>query len=738
MILFTNDWGHYPTAIADYKTTNDTFLKLAVVYRKMGVKNHSFHLSLMQPELQGVNPFDESLSMDLRTKIALECKYNPWYFFREVVRLPPHGGVEPIRFKANRGNIALYWSFFNHIDAANIQPRQTGKSASTDCLMVLLLYILCKNTRMMMITKDDQLRQANVERIKSIRDYLPKWLYVLTSDDRDNQKEVTCEYHFNKYLTGVARSSESAASNLGRGLSVPILHVDESPFISHIEATMRAALVAGNEARAQAARNHQPYGNIFTTTAGKIDDRDGRYMYNFIMGGTIWSEAFLDSTNLQELRLLVERNSGKVLEEERKGKRLINITMSHLQLGYDDKWLYRTMMENDLHGEDADRDLFNIWTRGSRRSPLSIQLNESVLHSEQDVKYNSISKEGYILRWYLEEDAIADHMSAYQFVLSLDTSEAVGRDAIAMVLMNLNDLSVVAVGTYNETNIRRFADYLADFIIQYPSITCIIERKSTGQAIYDMLVLKLVAVGIDPFRRLYNKIVNDYLEDEKSFDQLSRPLRLRDEKFYEQRKTSFGFLTTASSRLNLYTSTLQNAAKRAGHLVHDKTLSSEIRHLVEKNGRIDHDASGHDDHVIAWLIGHWFASNAKNLAYYGIDPNKVMSIVGQEGKAVSEEDVERQQEASDLKVELDEAMDELKTCKDHIRALQLEHRIKYLSSRLDGIDQTVSSVSIDAFIQQAANQRKRLRARSFSGRFPSQEGLSMFGTALDFNRPLSP
>lgn len=736
MILFESDWQRYPSAIPDYNTTNRTFIKLAVLYKQMGVKNYRFHLALLQPELSGVDPHSKDLTAEQQGKIALECKYNPWYFFREVVRLPPHGGNEPIRFRANRGNIALYWSFFNHIDAANIQPRQTGKSASTDCLMVLLLYVIGRNLRIMMVTKDDQLRQANVERLKGIRDYLPPWLYMVLHDDRDNQKEVTCNTLGNKYVTGVARSSEAAANNLGRGLSVPILQVDEGPFIAHIETTMRAALVAGNAARAEAARNNQPYGNIFTTTAGKIDDRDGRYMYNFIMGGTVWSETFLDCKNLAQLRSRVELNAGKMIEKEADGKRLLNITMSHLQLGYDDVWLYKTMAENDLHGEDADRDLLNIWTRGSRRSPLSLLLNEAILKSEMDVQHTEISPEGYIMRWYIPEEQIAATMENDQFVLSMDTSEAVGRDAIAMTLINLKDLGTTAVGTYNETNLKRFGDFIADFLIRNPNVTLIVENKSTGQALFDMLVIKLVAAGIDPFKRMYNTIVQNSLEKETDFEELQeRTFRLRDERFYEKRKRSFGFMTTAQSRLTLYTTILQNAAKRAGHLVRDKTLSSEIRHLVEKNGRIDHDASGHDDHVVAWLLGHWFATQGKNLQYYGIDVSRIMTILGRDGKAVSEEELEKQQLQAFYTQEFDDLMDQLKGTVDPVNAMKIEHRLKVLSERMAKDERDVERVSIDAMIRQATDERhKKARMNLSRHRRPSDEGLPMFGTALDYQR----
>ncbi|MDZ7908982.1 MAG: hypothetical protein U5N10_12680 [Gemmobacter sp.] len=70
---------------------------------------------------------------------------------------------------------------------------------------------------------------------------------------------------------------------------------------------------------------------------------------------------------------------------------------------------------------------------------------------------------------------------------------------------------------------------------------------------------------------------------------------------------SFGFVTTAASRDVLYVNTLPEAAKKADHLV-DKMLSDQIRGLVIKKDRIDHDSGNHDDMVVAWLLTHWFAA----------------------------------------------------------------------------------------------------------------------------------
>ena len=709
MILFESDWGLYPHAIADTKTTNTSFIRQAQVYKKMGVRNHMFLLALLQPELQGVDPHDPNLTLDQKAMIAMEVQNNPWYYFREVVRLPAVAGTRPVRFIANRGNIAVYWSFFNNIDCANIQPRQTGKSASTDCLMDWVIYIGAKNTMVTMITKDDSLRKANVERLKSIRDLLPKYLVTITARDADNQNELTCKLHDNKYVTGVAQNSESAANNLGRGLTSPILHLDEGPFINFVGTSLPAALTAGNAARAEAEKFGRPYGNIFTTTAGKKDDRDGRFMYNLIHGGAEWSEHYYDAPDKKTLVDMLTKNmSGKKL--------LVNITMSHRQLGYTDEWLYKSMAENATDGDKADRDFLNIWTSGSQRSPLKTALLEKIFRSDQEPVYTTISQNGYLLRWYVPEWEVESGLAEGHYVWGLDTSDAVGRDTIALVLTDVRDLSVVAAGTFNETNLMNFAAFMVELLVKFLNTTLIIERKSSAPAIIDYMLLKLPAMGLDPFKRIFNKVVDKGREDEDAFNEIQRGFESRNNVFYDRRKAAFGFVTNAENRTVLYTTVLQNAAKNAGQLVRDRALSAEIRGLVEKNGRIDHDASGHDDHVIAWLLTHWLLTHGRNLAHYGIRSSEVMCDINGEGSQLTDSEVlERERQASYL-TEIEELLDKLKESSDEMSIAKYEHRLRVLSLRIDGGSSETSS-TLDALIVAATEERvKRRRLQAHQGR----------------------
>lgn len=737
MILFENDWRLYPTAIADFQTTNKSFLRLAQIYKSMGVSNNVFHLSLLNPNLQGVDPFSEDLTPQQKIEIGFECAQNPWYFFREVVRVPPQSGPNPVRLRANRGNIGLFWSFFNHIDVALIQPRQTGKSVSTDCLMTNITYMSTDNTTVTMITKDNDLRRKNVERLKKIRDLLPKYLIAISPEDADNQIELTYKTRKNSYMTAVAQNSESGANNVGRGLTSPILHSDEGPFTAFINVILPAALAAGTAARNEAKANGRPYGNIFTTTAGKKDTREGKYMYDLIHAGATWDERLAyDSKNEEHLRERVLKNcSGMPGQAKTKLKRaLFNITLSHKQLGETDDWLMEAIANAGGTPESIDRDFMNRWTSGSLRSPLSTELNERILASVKSVQHMEFSTENYCLNWYIPEREIAQRMAEGRYVAGLDTSEAVGRDAIAMVIVDVEDLSVVATGTYNETNLITFSHYLGKLLLKYPTITLVPERKSTGGMIVDALILQLTKAGVDPFKRIFNRIVDEAMVKKEEYQELQRAVTMRSEDFYATRKSSFGFVTNADNRVLLYTTILQNAAKNGGSAVNSERLSSEIRSLVVKNDRIDHSNSGHDDHVIAWLLAHWFITQGRNLSHYGIDTNLVMSAlrVFTDREETAQEIYQREVQQK-LLFEAGQLLDQLSSERDQMVLAKLEGRLRALSGRLVDDGDTSYVQTIDAAINESREHReklKRLQSRNGSqvgGYRPMERSVSYGG-----------
>lgn len=707
MILFEEDWYKYPTAIIDTQTTNKSFVRLAAVYRSMGIKNHAFLLALVNPKLQGVDPFSKHLTADQMYMIAVECKLNPWYFFREIARAPGNSGSEAVPLEANRANIALYWSFFNHCFFTLIQPRQTGKSFSTDTLMSYLMNVVCTGTSINLLTKDDNLRRKNIERIKEIMSELPPYLSQRSKDDAQNGEEVTVKALKNTYNTHVPQSSPKRAYNMGRGLTTAIFHIDEPPFQPNIAIALPAALAATGAAVERAKAAGAPYGTILTTTAGKKDDKDGRFVYKLLEDSASWTEKFFDCQNWAEFDRMVRRNS-------RDGKFRINGTFSHRQLGKSDEWLKQKIEESLQSGDDANRDYFNLWTSGSESSPLPTHISEMIASSRLDELYTSISNpDGYITRWYIPEAEIEHRMATGKFVLGMDTSEAGGGDDISLVLMDVETLEVVAAGSYNETNLITFSKWVTDTMVRYPNITAVIERRSTGAMLLDYLLLMLPQHGEDPFKRIYNKVVQDYDEYPDRYKEIKQPIGRRPTDITIRYKTTFGFATSgsgATSRTALYSVTLQGAAKRAGMKVHDKMLAGQILGLVYRNGRIDHEDGEHDDLVIGWLLCHWFLTQGKNLQHYGIDPRQVMSAVGTKQEE-SNEDFFKRMEQNTLRSRIEEIYNSLTGEHDDFVAARLEQELRMLDKKI--ILEQDEIYSVDELIR-SARETKRNKARTMN------------------------
>lgn len=702
MILFAQDWAKYPTAIVHESTRNESFLRQAAVYQSMGIENCAFLLALINPALEHVDPFDvDNLTQEQIDMIIVECKINPWYYFREVAMVPGQAGAPAIPINANRGNIALWWCFFNHITTCLIQPRQTGKSLSTDELMVYILNVLCLNTLVNLYTKDDKLRKENIERIKDIFGELPPYMNLRhPRNDSNNMEDITVNALGNSYKTHLPQGSEKAARNVGRGFSASINHADEVPFAPNSHISIPAMLSSANAVRDRAAASNAPYGNIFTTTAGKLDEKEGAFMYDILLKSMVWTEQVFDCRDAQHLEQFVRNNSpGREYQ--------INITLSHRQLGKTDEWLYRKMQETKSYHDAADRDYFNVWTSGTVSHPLDPALLKRIIDSANDMVYNQIFKEDYIIRWNVDRANVPRYMAENKTILAIDSSEAGGGDDIGMVWLDVETLDVAAAATINETNLLVFGTWLADHLVAYPNVTCIIERKSSGPALIDILLRLLPTMGVDPYKRLFNLVVQDSDEQPDRFENLRTPLGRREERFYTLNKTLFGFNTAASGRFarsELYGNTLQNSAKRGGDKVYDKQLIQQISGLKEKNGRVDHSSKNHDDLVIAWLLAHWFLSNGKNLSWYGI--SNVMARM-EPAKELTYEEYMQQQVQTELQAQLNSLSEQLSNETDDYASQYLEHQMRVLAKRITNSFGELNS--IDQLINNIKEERKKRR-----------------------------
>ena len=705
MILFEEDWRKYPTAIIHESTKNESWVRLARVFETMGVKNNVFHLALINPALEFIDPFDPGLTAAQIGMIAAECFINPWYIFREISRAPPKSGTIADPIEANRGNIATWWCFFNHVRITLIQIRQTGKSFTIDTLAAVLLQILCRGTSINLLTKDNILRRETIDRIKAIMDQLPYYLDQRSRADSDNGEEISIKSLKNIYKTHLPNANKMMAENKARGLSSPIFLVDEGPFQVNIDLALPAALPAMGKVVEKAKAEKEPYGVIFTTTAGKLNERSGKFFYELLQESAVWDERFYDARNEEHLhKIIINASRGREVS--------VNATFSHRQLGKDDAWLRARIRASLAAGEAAERDFLNRWTFGTISSPFKPEVAERIQRSQKDAQYVEIDdKFSFTMHWHLPKAEVMAGLPNSDYVMGMDPSEAAGGDSIGIIVTDARSLAVVGRGVLNDLSIYSFIEWTADQLTRFPRMLLIPEKRSMGQAIIDGLYAILPKRGIDPFRRIFNMIVQDNGTYRDRYTEISRTNFTRSSDIYDRNKGLFGFATSSSgatSRNSLYGACLTFSTGKFAERICDAQLITQMLGLTQKNGRIDHGASGNDDLVIAYLLTVWVVINGMNLQFYGIDVSKLLS----QGPVDVDPDpaktrVARQQ--AELRNRLNQILERYAKERDDNICAKLERDIQHLERQIiPSIDQPLS---INDLLRKANEQRQRVRGR---------------------------
>lgn len=636
-------------------------------------------LALHDKELYDVNPRAKNLSVETIARIAREVQVNPWYYFREIVVAPSKAGLKKIKFKANRFNISLYWNFFNHVTTMGIAIRQAGKSFAADALMSGLLSFWTFNTQINLLTKDVKLRVTNVERIKDIMKEYPPYLQLRTKKDSDNTENITVLRNNNILATAIGRMSEDDANKTFRGDSSPDNFVDEVGFIKNIHLALPAMLASGTAARDMAKDADAPYGTVLMTTAAKRTTKSGQFAWELYSNGAKWTELLYDLKNQEELHNVVRANSN--------GSPLMVLEFDHKQLGFTDQWLKEAMEAARANGEDAEADFLNIWGNGDSSSPLPKETLDKIVASITEPLHTEISETGYMLRWYISKETMMSYMKNRPLVMGIDTSDAVGNDGIGLVITDAITGETIAVGDYNETNLISFSEYVSELLFHFNKMVLIMERRSSGSAILDNITLWLRKRGIDPFKRIFNWVVDEAEAKPKRFESLKVPMQRRPHGMYDILRKELGFATSSSgrsSRDKLYGAGLLACTKYTGSTIRDRKLAHQLTGLVTKNGRIDHSSGNHDDLAIAKMLTWWFLTSAKNISFYGIKEDLPLSGVKMY-KSVKVSEKTREKELS-LREELDALIEQLEKSPDWGGSLILKARIDFLKKKLHDVN----------------------------------------------------
>lgn len=269
--------------IYHWKTTNKSFLNLYKDLCNLGIENNKFFLKLYDKDLELVNPFQAGLPLEIQLKIIFECIRNPWYFLREVCRIPEDGKpIEPgggCQYIIDRNNCAVWYCVLNGIDVYDSKPRQTGKTQNALAICNYAYHFGTQSTEIAFFNKKTEDAQMNLARMKSQRDMLPSYMHMKCAfvasefDDEirqlpetNNVKTMINPVNSNKIKTFPRATTKEGAMSLGRGNTCAMMLSDEFDFQKYNLEIINSSAPAYSRASENAENNGAMHARIFTST----------------------------------------------------------------------------------------------------------------------------------------------------------------------------------------------------------------------------------------------------------------------------------------------------------------------------------------------------------------------------------------------------------------------------------------------------------------------------------------
>ena len=291
--------GGYKTVYYDLGTKNEQFYTF-YIYLKEYSKiakidlNPKTHLILFDRDLLGIDT-NAMLSKEYEIKVLQEGRVNPWFHMRECARINNNGVIS--RFEMTIQNYAFVWLYCQNFNTFLSAPRQIGKTyiilhlmayeyayASTDFTTLFLhyQYTRCVENKVKCLEIADIFPEFL--RIHTVRNRVQKGKEIkrVEPSKKNNSKESKNEQLNNILLAVAISTQESEAAKAGRGKTARFVFFDEFNFVKYIIAAMSGVQFAHSTARDMARNSGVRYGVHYASTAGTLDTKQGREMYDTI------------------------------------------------------------------------------------------------------------------------------------------------------------------------------------------------------------------------------------------------------------------------------------------------------------------------------------------------------------------------------------------------------------------------------------------------------------------------
>lgn len=459
-------------------TNNQSFLDMHYWLKLHGIQNNKFFLVLYDTGLAAIDPRDPNISQEMALRVTRECMINPWYFLREIIRIPDQGGAVGggVRFKLDRGNLALMFGFCNNWNMFLELPRQFGKTTSALCWYLWVFNFKTTNTEIMFMNKKHDDSKMNLRRLKTLRDALPSYLQM--SEDfsmyggkkmkpTSNVETLTHPRNNNKITTKPGARSRAAANGLGRGCTMPIHWYDEFAFIAYNDTIYLAATPAYKTASTNAKRNHKPYGILITTTPGDLTTQEGVYAFNMKENATPFREEFYD-WSYEQLEELRQANNNSTF---------FYIRFTYRQLGKGEEYFKEMVKDLNKDWPAIRREVLLEWATMSNNSPFTSQDLDVVKSLTRDEPIYRIHLGGTASPYYLDVWSQTD-TRRFPPIIGVDVSGGYSKDSSAITIIDSRTTQVMGTFNCNFIPTNDLAKVIYEIVVKYmPNAIVNIERN---------------------------------------------------------------------------------------------------------------------------------------------------------------------------------------------------------------------------------------------------------------------
>lgn len=593
------------TVYYQMSTTNKSFLNVHYILKEMGIENNKFMMSLLDPDLAGIDPFDPRLNKLYRQKIVRECLHNYWYFIREVVRVPSAGGVgNGTRYELTRGNLALNYCMAINLNIFFELPRQQGKTMSALCRYLYLFNFGTTNSEIAFLNKRLEDSKLNLARLKELRAALPSYLQmseVITDDNKRVKATNTVmalqhPINGNKIRALSSASSRANAASLLRGRTVPLIYFDEFAFFAHNEVVYLNGVPAFKTAADYAKINGAPYGMLITTTPGFLTTDEGKAAFDFKEGATKFSELWYDMS-YQQLMELINANRSSTF---------VYIRFTYQELGRSEEWFMNQCREMKLQWPDIRREILLEWSAAPENCPFSQEQLDEVRELVRTPIAQTLFMGKYLFNIY-------DRVNfAYPPIIGVDVSGGYKRDSSAIAVIDSRTTKLFAEMSCNYIPPTDLAKVIYELVTtRMPNAVVNIERNG-GFGASVLAALIPTAIKKNLYYEIKDKVIEETMMGGGSIHKRT------------QRTKVYGLDSTKTVRDTLIQILRERMECHKDKFV-ARVIYDELRGMeCKRSGKIEHSSNTHDDSIFALLMALYVWYEGKDvMERYGIQKTTI-------------------------------------------------------------------------------------------------------------------